>query len=175
MKYQIGQTVWRATWDVTPDYVVCPDCGGEGRIRVILHDETELSIGCEGCRRGYEKPDGRIKVYTRKATAVMTTIAGVTVFDGKTEWRTADSYCVQETDLFDNERDCLKRAEEVALLYDQEECDRVNKKEKDTRTWAWHVTYHRNLIKRAEKDIAYHKACLAVASVKAKEPKKEER
>ena len=33
----------------------------------------------------------------------------------------------------------------------------------DTHTWAWNVTYHRGCIKRAESDLAYHAAKLAVA------------
>ena len=41
-------------------------------------------------------------------------------------------------------------------------------KEKPARSWAWHVTYHRREIKRAERDLEYHTRALGIAKEKAK-------
>lgn len=169
MKYQIGQPIWRASWGAVTDYVTCPDCGGEGRIRVLLHDDTMVSIECEGCRRGYERPDGKIRVYTRQPMAILSTITGVEIRDGKTEWQTQDSYRTSEHNLFEDEASCLARAQEMAAEHDLEERDRINKKEKNTRSWSWNAHYHRREIRDAERRIEYHKSKLAVASVKAKQ------
>lgn len=170
MKYQIGQPIWRATWDASGSYVTCPDCGGTGRLRVTFHDETQVSIACANCARGYEPPTGFIHVYDRKAVARLTTITGCEVEGDKVEWRTTDSYRNPESDLFDNEADCLARAAEMAAEADREEREKVNRKHKDTRTWAWNVSYHRNQIKEAQRQIEYHTRALNVAKVRAKEP-----
>lgn len=171
MKYEIGQQVWRATFDSREAFVVCPDCAGTGRLRVMFADDTVVSIECAACGPGYNPPTGRIKVYDRQPAARLTTITGVEISAGKTEWRTSDSYIVQDEDLFDNEADCLVRAQAIATEYDRAERERVNKKEKDTKTWGWNAHYHRREIKDAQRRIEYHTAKLAVASLKAKEDK----
>jgi hypothetical protein len=169
MKYQVGQQVWRASWEGTETSIPCPDCGGTGRIRVTFHDETQVSIGCQYCARGYDPPTGRVRVHDRRPTAVLETITGAEIEGGKTEWRTNRTYRAPESDLFDNEAECLAAAAVKAAQHDREERDQINNKEKDTRTWAWNASYHRKCIKDAQKQIDYHSRKLAVASIKAKE------
>lgn len=172
MRYQIGDEAWMASFEGVETSVECPDCGGTGRLRVTFHDDTEVSIGCSACSRGYEPPTGRIQVYTRTAAARKVYITGVRIDGDKTEWSTSDSYIVPDEDLFDDEAQCLAAAKEKAAEYDRKDRERVLTKEKDTRSWAWNATYHRREIKRAEQLIAYHSAKLAVASLKAKEDKR---
>ena len=171
MKYEIGQQVYWATWDSRDAYVTCPDCGGTGRLRVTFHDETQVSIDCRNCSVGYDPPTGRIHVHNRMAVVRLTTITGCEVEGSKVEWRTSDSYRISEDNLFDNEADCLVRAAEIDAQADREERERVNRKEKDNRSWAWNASYHRNQIKDAQRRIEYHTAKLAVAAIKAKEDK----
>ena len=170
-KYYIGQELWRATFESTPACIVCQDCGGTGRIRVLFHDDTMVSIDCQGCSRGYDPPTGRIQVHNRTASARPAIVTGIEIRADKVEYRTTDSYIVPEGDLFPTEPEAVARAAELAGQYDAEERERINQREKPARTWAWNASYHRQCIKRAEKDIAYHTAKLNVASVKAKEAK----
>ena len=170
VKYQVGQEVWRATFEAFTAYVTCPDCGGDKSIRVLLHDDTMVAIECEGCRRGYDPPTGLIPVYDRKPAASLEIITGVEVRDGKVEWQTSGTYRAAEEDLFDNEVDCLVRAKAIAAEYDREDRDRVNQKEKPTKSWSWHVHYHRRCLRDAQKQIEWHTAKLAAARTKAKEP-----
>lgn len=174
MKYQIGQEVWFATWAPTKTYVECPDCAGTGRIRVLMADDTMVSIECAGCSRGYEPPTGYIQVYNRQPRAKHTTVIGVEIRDGKTEWRTTETYCADDGDLFDNEADALERAQEKAAQHDREERERIAQKEKPTRTWAWNAHYHRREIKEAQRRIEYHTAKLAAANLKAKQERTKE-
>jgi hypothetical protein len=169
MKYQIGQQVWRASFDISESYVTCPDCAGSGIARVMLPDDTIVSIECEGCRRGYYPPTGRISTHGRKPTARPTSITGLEMRGGKTEWQTVDSYRVDEEDLFDNEEDAFARATQIAAEHDRQERERINHKEKPLKSWAWHARYHKKCIQDAEKQIAWHTAKLAVARVKIKE------
>lgn len=171
LKYEIGQEVWVAAFEPRETSVTCPDCGGTGRLRVMFADDSIVSIDCAACGPGYNPPTGRIRVSDRRPVATRTTITGVEISDGKTEWRTGESYRVQEHNLFDNEADCLVRAREFAAEHDREERERVNRKEKDTKSWGWHAVYHRREIKSAERKIEYHTKKLAVASLKAKEAK----
>ncbi len=169
MKYEIGQEVWRASWDSETSYIECPDCAGTARVRVMLPDDSIVSIECEGCRHGYYGSDGRIHAYDRKATAKLVCVTGLEMRDGKTEWQTSDSYRVGEEDLFDNEADALARAQALAAVADREERDRINRKERPLKSWVWHVHYHRRCIREAQRQIEHHTARLAVANVKAKQ------
>lgn len=171
MKYEIGQQVWYAGWQSTPARIVCPDCAGEGRIRVLLPDESMVSVDCVACQRGFERPSGYLECYDRHAVATLTTILGVEMDGGKTEWKTGEGYRTSEADLFDNEVDAYAAAKVKAEEADREERERIGKKHKDTRSWAWNAHYHRKCIKEAQRQIEYHTSKLAVASLKAKEEK----
>jgi hypothetical protein len=171
MKYEIGQEVWVATWDASPSCVTCPDCGGTGRLRLIFHDDTEVSIECRNCCSGYDPPSGRVKIYTREPRAVLATITGVEIEGSKTEWRTDKFYRIPENEIFDSQDLAMAAACSKANQADTEERQRVFQKEKDTRSWAWNASYHRKCIKEAQHKIEYHSAKLAVAAIKAKEDK----
>lgn len=171
MRFSIGQEVWYACWEASETRIECPDCAGQGRIRVLLPDDTIVSVDCRGCERGYLGPQGYLVAYNRAARATHTTVTGVDIRDGKSEWHTADSRYVEDENIFDNEGDALARATERAAEADKVERDRIAQKEKPTATWAWNAHYHRAEIKRAQKQIEYHTAKLNVANLKAREDK----
>lgn len=168
MKYEIGQGLYWATWDTSPKHVVCPDCGGTGRLRVTFHDETQVSIDCRNCAAGYDPPSGKVKIYERIPRARFVIVTGVEITEKETRWHTSESYIVPESELFGDEVFCMAYAQIKAREADKAELDKVLTKEKDTRTWAWNASYHRRCIKDAEKQIAYHMAKLNVAAIKAK-------
>ena len=171
-KYSIGQELWRPTFDMEEARVTCPDCGGTGRLRVTFHDETTVSVECQNCNVGYESPKGYLRVSNRHPRAQQVTVTGMELRGEVLEYRTTGSWCVPEDRLFLTEEAALTAAGLMAVEADQAERDKIQEKEKDTRSWAWNATYHRREIKRAEKDLAHHKAKLAVANLKAKPEKK---
>lgn len=168
-KFNVGDQVWMATFKPVETFIECPDCGGRGHIRCLLHDDTMVKVECWGCRRGWHPPTGKILVYVRTPKPSLTTITGYEVAADKIEYRTSDSYIVDEASLFTDEESAAARSAELAARHDCEELDRIGKKEKDTRSWAWNVHYHRAEIRRAEQSIIYHTSKLNVARVKAKE------
>lgn len=172
-RFSIGDYAWLADWTSREDYVVCPDCGGTGRLRVTFHDETQVSIECRNCAAGYDPPTGRVRVYTRTARAERVFINGVEIGPSGTRWRLGHSdscyRVIDDANLFTEETDALERAAEQCAELDAQDRQKVFAKEKDTRTWAWNASYHRKQIKDAEGKIAYHTAKLAVAALKAKE------
>lgn len=169
-KFKIGDALWRASFESTAAWVTCPDCGGRKHIRCLLHDDSMVLIDCRACARGYEPPSGQLQVFNRTPNAVRALITGVTIDGGGIEYRTADCFIVQEEDLFIDPEAALAAAQVKADNASREELERIQKKEKDTRSWAWHVHYHRDCIRRAEKEIEYHTKKLGIARVKAKEP-----
>lgn len=176
MKFEIGEVVWWAHPDTTEKTVECPDCGGTGRLRVTFHDETQVSIPCQNCTRGFEEPTGRIAYYDRSPSVQQVTITGVDITDGKTEWRTTGSVPgissrIEEKNLSRDVDEAAKRCEEIAEQSNIAELARIMNKEKDTRSWAWNATYHRKEIKECERRIVYHTAKLNAANLKARKPK----
>lgn len=170
MKYSIGQAVWWATWDTWPKQVTCPDCGGTGRIRCIMHDESIVSVDCGACSRGYEPPTGTVVCYEREAVAKQTAIIGVEMRHGEAiRYQTHGSYSIEEGSLFPDKDSALAAAQLMTEEHNREELARIQQKEKDTRSWAWNASYHRKCIREAQKQIDYHTAKLNVAKVKAKE------
>lgn len=175
LRFQIGEAVWRASFESVETSVECPDCGGTGRLHVTFHDGQTVAIECANCSKGFEGPIGRVKVYDRTPMATPALITGVRIDGDEIEWQTADAYAdayiVPDSDVFVDRDQCLAAAQEKAAEYDRAERERVLKKEKDTRSWAWNASYHRKEIKEAKRRIEYHEAKLAVASLKAKEEK----
>ena len=171
MKYDIGQQIYHATWDTRTGHVTCPDCGGTGRLRVTFHDDTTVSIDCRNCSSGYNRPSGQVQIYERLARAELCTITGCEIEGTKVEWRLDTHYRVNEDDLFTDYDECLAYARIKAEAADKAELEKVNRKEKDTRTWAWNASYHRKCIKDAQKQLDYHTSKLNVAALKAKEDK----
>lgn len=169
MKYQIGQALWWGSFEMEAIHITCPDCGGTGRLRVTFHDETQVSIDCRNCCCGYDPPRGYLVVYERKPRARLSTVTGVEVNADGARYHTNDCYIVEEKDLFENKADAELSAQTKADQATKDERERIANKEKPTRTWAFNASYHRQCIKRAQKDIEYHTAKLAVAAIKAKE------
>lgn len=173
MKFEIGQSVWEAAFTSEQVSVTCPDCGGEGRLRVIMYDKTEVSIECGRCQIGSYPSSGRVShYYAFKPMARQSIITGVEIENGVAIWKTDVSYRIKEERIFTNSQDALNAARIIAAKYNQKEIDKIKNKEKDTRSWSWNASYHRTEIKNHERQIEYHKSKLAVASLKAKEEKK---
>lgn len=175
MRFEVGQEIWIGDFSpLAAVYETCPDCGGTGRLRVTFHDDTQVSIECRNCSAGYDPPTGRVVVHRNVGKARKATVTGLEIQGGKTRWHVDGpnySYRIMDDeDAFDTEAEAVAWAEKKSAAYEQEQRDRIFKKEKDTRTWAWNASYHRRCIKDAQRQIEYHSAKLAAAKVKAKKP-----
>lgn len=174
LRFKIGDMAWIASFDSCDDGVICPDCGGTGRLRVIFHDETQVSIACQNCAVGYDPPTGRVRVYKRTPRVQHVHINGFEVGANETRFRLGYSdncyHTVADKDLFDTQEEAQTASENKCVELDEADKQKVLTKEKDTRTWAWNASYHRKQIKEANRQIVYHTAKLTVAAIKAKEP-----
>lgn len=167
---EINSVAWWATYNTEAEWIPCHECAGTKHLRVLLPDDTVLTIPCAGCACGYDPPTGHIRVWKRVPRAKLITIQGFEFADRKESYHTQESWRIPAGELFNTETEALAAAKKKAADADAEERKRISEKEKPTRTWAWHVHYHRHQIRRAEKEIAYHSAKLGIAVAKTKEP-----
>lgn len=182
-KYEIEQRVFFPQFHChTQESVVCPDCGGTGRLRVTFHDETTVSIPCENCSRGYEPPTGKILVYCAKGQSIEGTISGIETTNHQIEYWISYYHVgekevfktrnlVKEENVFLSNEDAQLNADKLASEYEQEERAKIFRKQKDTKSWAWNASYHRKEIKDAERKLEHHRSKLSYAAIKAKETK----
>lgn len=166
LRFEVGDTAWWAQPHSEETSIECPDCGGTGRLRVILHDDEEVSVACANCSWGYHPPTGRIKCYDRTPHAEVITIQGFEFREGKIKWQTDKSYIIDDDNLFEDKADAVKACATIAEERDKAERDKILTKEKDHRSWAWNASYHRSEIKGHNRQIEYHTACLNVANLK---------
>lgn len=167
-KFNIGDEVWYASTEYQEKWITCPDCLGHKYLRVIFGDDTEVSIDCANCAPGYDPPRGVIKLGTYEVAVRQVTIGGMELQKDKEPEYKFDCYSggccrTKESQLFAAKEEAENVGRVLAAQMTKDEADRVNKKEKDTRTWAWNATYHRRMIKDAERNLKYHTDKLAAA------------
>jgi hypothetical protein len=158
-------------------HVTCPDCFGKKFLTVTLGDGVGsiVTIDCGTCSVGYDPPSGiiRLPTYTAELTTVrIDSVITKLVNEQEICLYSGDSmYETPESDLFliEEIQAATERADALAKEHTEEEAKRMLRKEKDTRTWAWNICYHRRQIKEAERQLAYHRAKLEAAAVHRKE------
>ena len=171
MKYKIGNVVWYAQVKCFEGTEPCPDCFGQRALTVIKGDGSQVSIECAGCASGYDTSKGYVTYHGWKSDVCQVRIERVEITDQGVEYGHSQSYRVSEDEVFDTKEEAEKRADEKWKEHNAQELARIHQKEKHNRTLSWNAHYHRDCIRRAEKDLAYHTAKLSVAKVKAKERK----
>lgn len=173
-RFNIGDTVWHARAQNTKKFIECPDCFGTKYLKVILGDGTELTIDCAGCSGG--SWPGAVKSYDYDIEVRSLMITGMQINQNIIEYHStipgSSSYWnLSQSDVFATREEAEVRSAVLMDEHKSAEIKRLASKEKDTRTWAWHVHYHRDCIRKANKDIEYHAAKLAFALTHKKEMK----
>lgn len=171
MKFKIGETVWFASVDLRDEWITCPDCGGTGRVRVIFHDDSIVSVHCASCE-GYPAPSGMLRIHKRVPCAISITLDGRRPSRGEIRWHATDGRIVEENYLFSTEEEAITFAKNQIVKMGIDELDERLKKYRETRNWAWNASYHKSEIKQALQSIEYHTAKLNVASLKMKKERK---
>lgn len=170
--FKIGDVVFVAIKNGTQKQVVCPDCCGTGQLTVIMGDKSAVSVECTLCTKGYLGPQGYLDTYDYSPSVEKKTILGVSQLSGrKPYYEFHNFYSSEDNCVFSTEAEAQIRAVQMAEEQNAQEIKKINRKEKDTRSWAWNANYHRAEIRRAEKNIIYHTSKLNIAKLKAKEEK----
>ena len=174
-KFSFGDHVYFARVEYAPTYAPCVSCGGKGYVTIIYEGET-FTIDCEDCKQGYLGSNGcrMASVYTPEV--VEGTVCGVErgsfepydfeyrmAIDGATRW------VMKEQDVFSTKEEALVRAQILKEEFDAEQDKKLAGKSKPDKSWAWHVRYHQQQIRDAEKTIAYASLQLNAAKKHVKE------
>ena len=167
--YNIGDKVWYAQRKAVERQELCPDCFGQRALTVIKGDGSQVSIGCVACVRGFDYATGYVNWHGHVVDVAEVVIEKVELTPDKVEYGFRNCYHADQSCMFDTKEEAEARALELAEEHNQEERERIYRKEKHNHTWAWNAHYHRDCIKRAENDLKYHTAKLNVAKVRAKE------
>lgn len=170
-KFKMFDKVWYAELSSVQRWATCPDCCGQRYLTVIMGDKTEVTIKCDNCGPGYNDSRGAVSYYEYVSEPQQVVIESVSCRDGKTEYGFRGRYSAREEHFFATEQEAVDGAKAIVAEYNQRQLDSIKRKEKEHKSWSFNATYHRNCIRRAEKEIERHKECLDYASKMAKEVK----
>ena len=162
-EFSIGDKVWVVVEDNLSQGITCRDCFGKGALTVILGDDSWVSLACEACRGR-----GEVSVRVYQVAVREREIDGVRRSFGEVRYEALGSI-VDRDKIFTERAAAEAHAESLRLAHEKESTEKHTNKREPNRTWAWHVSYYRKQIRRAETDIIYAKQALAVAEKKAKE------
>lgn len=170
--FNIGDVVYQARTGQEQTWIQCPECLGTCRLRVILGDNSEVSIPCNCCEYGYEGSKGMLSTYTFVAQADLHHITGVESEqrDGVLHVRYRfGCYSSEAENVFATPLEAVTRALELKAEHEAEEKKRLGYKEKQNKKWSWNVRYWRSEIRRAKETIAHCEAKLSMAPKNIKE------
>ena len=176
-KFNLGDVVFMASYERHETSIVCPDCLGSAKVRVILGDGTELKIECGGCDPGgCQGSTGRIRQYDYVTKITKRIITGINLEDNDVEYRLDghDGHCYigsQNGDyrVFATEEDAQKEGEGLRVKHEAEENKTLLAKTKNHKTWSWNMHYHRQQIDRIEREIEYHRSKVEICKSHGKE------
>jgi len=167
--YNIGDRVWYAGRESKKERITCPECFGKKYLTVILGDDSRVTIDCAGCAAGYDPPRGYVEYWKQTFDVYRIIIDGVKINRNHVEYLYNYHRIAEDTEIFSSEEKAESRAKELAEEYNKQELQRIHRKEKNNRTWAWHVHYYRKMIRDAQKEIERAQEKLDAAKQKAKE------
>ena len=179
-RFKLGDTVYSVRYDRTEKMITCPDCLGSARVKVTLGTGEEIMVECGGCDPGgYQGSTGRIKQYDYASRITAHTVTGINLQRDDVEYQLdrfdGSSYSTGtergDYPVFATKEDAKVRCEELRQKHEDEENKRLLAKTKNPKTWSWNATYHRQQIKRLERDIEYHRSKVEICKSHVKEEK----
>jgi len=163
----IGDKVWVASRKSTQESIECPECFGKKYLTVILGDDSKVTIDCAGCSVGYDPSKGYILYHKLVHDVFFVAIVRVEITPGRVKYY-FDDYIAGDDIVFDTKEEARVKAKLLAEEWNKAELEKVHRKEKNNRTWSWHVHYYRKKIRDAEKDIECSQRTLNAAEEHAK-------
>lgn len=178
-EYIIGDMVWWAHADTKHVTKDCPVCFRSRKVTVILGDGEHVETPCDFCGKGYEGPRGYIEEYEWVAAVKQVTIDRKEVHESNGE-RKIDYYngqyqTLESNDIFAEKTGADARILEKIAEHEVEVARNIAvRKEYNTKSYSWHVGYHRREIKKAEKSIEWNSKKVTAMKALAKTPVEEE-
>lgn len=173
---ELGQKVWIVDNGNKEVGTTCEDCCGKCFVTVITGDDQKFTIPCEGCKHGYSGPTGKVYHWERYPEVRQGEIIAQEINKEGARYAVCNgltNYYIDHDDICLTESDAMDLAKQKAKEATEENVKRLQCKFKQHKSWAWHVSYYRKQIKRAEEEIARSKKYLEYAKTVAKTDDKE--
>ncbi len=172
---KVGDSAWWAhngTKEVTHP---CPVCYGKLSVTVILGNDESVVTPCDYCGKGYGGPTGVCKEWEWVAGACLVTISAIETNDShegkEVRYRTYNHSMIDASDLFDTKEEAEARCEVRRQEHAEDERKRREVlKEYSTKSFSWHVGYHRREVKNHERSLEWHKSRVIACTRLAKTP-----
>lgn len=172
--FEIGQTVFMADFGKKEIFVTCPDCLGSKHVLVTLGDGSEVTIECGGCDPGgYQPSQGVIRQYVYENKYRQHKVTGVKVSTTGVEYEldnynSGSYYTGKAEEVFATQEEAIADGVLKKLEFEVAENKRLMSKTRNDKSWKWNATYHRNLIKKLERELEYHRSKVSVCVAKVK-------
>ena len=167
--FDIGTKVWMSIYGRNEYKILCSDCSGTRRIGITLPGGESYTIPCQGCISGYAEASGYIKEYVFETQVRQRTVTGVRISAHDPVEYELDGGIIGYLDtVFATEAEALEHGEVLKTKAEDEANKSLHPKFKDHRSWAWHVTYYRRELKRAQHNVERYEKMLGIAKEKIK-------
>lgn len=170
----IGQTIFVAqAWTYGTHIVPCPVCYGQLFVRIILGNGETVTVECDACGKGFSGAQGTVDEPCAGSSVTPKIVEGV-LLDGGWKILSDHNQFRWGEHAFASEEEAEARR---VVLFAQALVDAAESAERQ-RTYkrkgpTWSVHYHRNCLKKAERDVAYHSAKLSDARARQRTPRAE--
>ncbi len=159
----VGATVYVArAWSHGDHRAPCPVCYGKLFVILELGNGERLPVECDGCGRGFGGPQGWVNEPQAKSSVETTRVTGFRLMGDR--WRIlTDGHEVEwGVEAFATEAEADARREVLyaeAVKDAAEQAYRTASAKRKSVTWT--VRYHRDCLKKAQKDVEYHQRKLS--------------
>ena len=159
-KYNVGDSVWFAHYDMMQVEKPCPVCFGEKKVTLILGNGDIVSLPCDYCGKGFDDPRGYIKEYeyiSRTEHTIITKVQSETNTTGEERKYCFGGRYADIQDLFDTEEEALIRcAEKVEQQKVEESTSAYRLKANHLKSYSWNAGYHLRQASDHRKRAEYH-------------------
>jgi hypothetical protein len=173
-EFQVGDIVWVARLSQEQKQVVCPVCFSKKTVILILGDDSQVTLDCNYCSKGYEGPKGYVTEYIHEENPTLCTITSKEVrtdLEGTHITYHSGAYYFEDVGelLFVTKEEAQLRCNELLAAKKLEESTRAEYMKHDIhKSYTWNAGYHMRQVRDHEKQAEYHrgKALLCKAHTK---------
>ncbi|HAM41668.1 MAG TPA: hypothetical protein DCP69_10115 [Candidatus Omnitrophica bacterium] len=161
LPFRVGDVLWMPLAESRQVTIPCPICAGKRVVRVELGDGDLVTVDCDGCGLGFSGPQGTITEREHDPKVERFEIAEpVSLYGGEWQVRSTTGAEHELKDLYPTEAEAFAvAAKRSAQQTEHNMMSRARRKKGLSKT-AWTVRYHRERIRDAERELAWHRARL---------------
>ena len=170
--FEFGQTIYYAY--ANSHYskrVPCDICYGQKEVTLILGNGDECRVGCEACGLGFQQSTGTMTTWGVHSEVIEQVVSDICRHGSDWEF---NHHRVSEGDIFATKEEAEERRK-VLHAEAEEHAKRMyeNNRLRSKAKHAWSASYHRNCIRDAERNLAYHRGRFTLIKDRDTKKKKE--